>query len=67
MKKKNLLLAGLSFIAITVSAQAPRLGKSPLDQVIKAMTLNEKIHLLECILLAQNCFLKSFERVLRLR
>ena len=46
MKKKNLLLAGLSFIAITVSAQAPRLGKSPLDQVIKAMTLNEKIDLL---------------------
>jgi beta-glucosidase len=46
MKKKNLLLTGLSFLAITVSAQIPRLGKSPLNQVIKAMTLDEKIDLL---------------------
>ena len=46
MKKKNLLLASLSLLAITVSAQVPRLGKSPLDQVIKAMTLDEKIDLL---------------------
>jgi beta-glucosidase len=46
MKKKNLLLTTLSLLAITVSAQSPQLGKSSLDQFIKAMTLDEKIDLL---------------------
>lgn len=46
MKKKKLLLATLSLFVIAASAQIPQLGKSSLDEVIHAMTLDEKIDLL---------------------
>ena len=42
MKKNKILLIALLAFAITLHAQAPQLGKATVDEVVKAMTLDEK-------------------------
>lgn len=46
MKKLFNFILLLGFTGITVYAQAPQLGQTPVDEVVKAMTLEEKVRLL---------------------
>jgi len=46
MTKKLVLLSFVAGLFISCNTKAPQLGKAPLDEVIKAMTLEEKVQLL---------------------
>jgi len=46
MLKKLFLLSFIAGIVLSCTTKTPQLGKSSIDEVIKAMTLEEKIHLL---------------------
>jgi beta-glucosidase len=43
---KTIIISALTLMPICVNAQNPQLGKDPIEKVINAMTLDEKLNLL---------------------
>ena len=44
--KKSLIISAAALVMLSACDRTPQLGKAPIDDVIAAMTLDEKVHLL---------------------